>query len=61
MDTLLKYNLGADVTAFSTTRISPQPISAEEIKAMGNYAMLPIIVAIIHNVWQKTKHGFATS
>lgn len=38
MDTLLKYNLGADVTAFSTTRISPQPISVEEIKAMGNYA-----------------------
>ena len=37
-DTLLKYNLGNDVTTFSTTRISPLPLSAEEVKAMGNYA-----------------------
>lgn len=37
-DTLLKYNLGNNVTAFSTTRISPLPLSAEEVKAMGNYA-----------------------
>lgn len=37
-NTLLEYKLSTNVTAFSTTRISPTPITYEQIKEMGNYA-----------------------
>lgn len=36
--TLLNYSISEHVTAFSTTRISPFPLQAEEVKQMGNYA-----------------------
>lgn len=36
--TLLKYNIGTNVEAFSTTRISPFSFSEEELVGMGNYA-----------------------
>lgn len=38
MDTLLKYDTWPLVTAFSTTRLSPKNVSADEVTAMGNYA-----------------------
>lgn len=38
MHTLLKYSLSQEVTAFSTTRISPFSLQADEIAQMGNYA-----------------------
>lgn len=38
MDTLLKYELAPAVEAFSTTRLSPLPHSAEELAEMGGYA-----------------------
>lgn len=62
-DTLLKYNLGNDVTAFSTTRISPLPLSAEEVKAMGNYAAFNVTYYCGDNAERvaKIKHGFAMS
>ena len=37
-NTLLKYNIAPNVEAFSTTRISPFNPTAEELRAMGNYA-----------------------
>lgn len=37
-NTLLNYALSEKVTAFSTTRISPFELSAEEVAAMGAYA-----------------------
>ncbi len=37
-NTLLNYNLSADVTAFSTTRISPFNLSQEEIVQMGTFS-----------------------
>ncbi len=36
--TLLRYSLHPDVQAFSTTRLSPFPLSAQEVEAMGRYA-----------------------
>lgn len=40
--TLLTYEIAPDLTAFSTTRISPYAISVEEIKLMGNYGAFNI-------------------
>lgn len=37
-NTLLDYKLSPNATAFSTTRVSPHPLSSERIKEMGNYA-----------------------
>lgn len=35
---LLKYELSSEVTAFSTTRLSPFNLSGDEINQMGAYA-----------------------
>ena len=37
-NTLLDYKLSPVTTAFSTTRVSPHPLSPEEVKEKGNYA-----------------------